>query len=92
MCRAVPLFLYPLAPGSHNLTRLQDYCKSTSRAHTHKSRYKLYAVVNKDTHLLTVRPIVLYSFVEEIYCIRIRRDVCECVDVHEEGVRLGESS
>ena len=66
MCRRRTAFFSPTCAGV-TITRLQDYTASRHHARTHKSRYKLYAVVNKDTHLLTVRPIVLYSFVEEIY-------------------------
>ena len=65
-------FFFTHLSAGVTITRLHKTTASRHHARTHKSRYKLYAVVNKDTHLLTVRPIVLYSFVEEIYCIRIR--------------------
>ena len=88
MCQLVSApyrFFYPLARRRHNHETARLLQVDISRAHTYsKSRYKLYAVVNKDTHLLTVRPIVLYSFVEEIYpdpqmCVSAW--MCECVDV-----------
>ena len=86
-------FFNPLAPASQS-TRLQVDCKrllqvDITRAH-----------INRDINF-TRSSEQRHALVDGASdCTRSSRrstvsgsaDVCECVDVHEEGVRLGESS